>query len=70
MPEAMGGPFIFIWNRQVEMGPVMAEASVGGIQMRGFLTMLPICSMLVPSPCDSRPPQRFSGKLMTAKPTI
>ena len=38
--------------------------------MRGFLTMLPICSMEVPSPCATRPPQPFSAKLMTAKPTI
>ena len=55
---------------QVAMGPVMAEASVGGIQMRGFLTMLPIWSMEVPRPWLMMPPQRFSRKDMTAKPTI
>ena len=70
MPEDMAGPFISSRNRQVASGPVMAEASVGGIHIRGLRTMLPICSILVPSPWAARPPQRFSGKLMTAKPTI
>ena len=50
MPEETAAPFISKWNRQVASGPVMAEASVGAIQMRGFLMMLPICSMLVPRP--------------------
>ena len=52
------------------MGPVMAEARVGGIQTRGLRTMLPICSILVPRPWATRPPQRFSRKLITAKPII
>ena len=43
---------------------------MGAIQIRGFFTILPICSMEVPMPCDISPPQRFSGKDMTAKPTI
>ena len=30
--------------------PVMAEVKIGGIQIFGFFTMLPICSMEVPSP--------------------
>ena len=60
MPEEMGAPFIWKWNRQVAMGPVMALASVGGIQMRGLRTMLPICSMLVPMPWLTRPPTPFS----------
>ena len=55
---------------QVAMGPVTAAASVGGIQMRGFFTMLPICSMEVPSPCATRPPHLFSLKLITANPII
>ena len=55
---------------QVATGPVIAAARVGGSQMRGFLTILPICSMEVPSPCATRPPQPFSAKLMTAKPII
>ena len=38
--------------------------------MRGFFTILGICNMLVPTPCATRPPQRFSLKLITAKPTI
>ena len=49
---------------------MMAEASVGGIQILGFLMMLGICSILVPTPWATSPPQRFSRKLMTAKPTI
>ena len=50
MPEETAAPFISKWNRQVASGPVMAEASVGAIQMRGFLMMLPIWSILVPRP--------------------
>ncbi len=38
--------------------------------MRGFFTIFPICSMLVPIPWETRPPHLFSRKLMTAKPTI
>ena len=48
-------PFISSRNRQVAMGPVMAEAKVGGIQIRGLRTMLPIWSMEVPSPWDDQP---------------
>ena len=50
MPEETAAPFISKWNRQVASGPVMALANVGAIQMRGFLMMLPICSILVPNP--------------------
>ena len=70
MPEEMGAPFISILNTQVAMGPVMAEARVGAIHIRGFFTMLPICSMEVPRPWDTRPPTLFSLKEITAKPTI
>ena len=70
MPELTGAPFICNLKMQVAMGPVMAEARMGGIQILGFLTMLGICSMLVPTPWATRPPQRFSLKLMTAKPII
>ena len=52
------------------MGPVMAAASVGGIQMRGFFTILPICSILVPNPWEISPLHLFSLKLIAAKPTI
>lgn len=38
--------------------------------MRGFFMTLGICSILVPIPCDMSPDQRFSLKLMTAKPTM
>ena len=50
MPEETAVPFISRWNRHVASGPVMADTSVGGIQIRGFFTMLGICSMLVPMP--------------------
>ena len=60
MPEEMAGPFISRRNRQVASGPVMTEASVGGIHTRGFLRMLGICSMLVPMPWLTRPPTPFS----------
>ena len=43
---------------------------MGGIQMRGLRMMFGIWSMEVPSPCETSPPQRFSRKLITAKPTI
>ena len=43
-----------------EGGPVMAEASVGAIQMRGFLMIVPIWSILVPRPWLTRPPTPFS----------
>ena len=38
--------------------------------MSGLRMMLPICSIEVPMPCDTMPPQPLSAKLMTAKPTI
>ena len=69
MPLAMAMPFSRR-KMQVATGPVIAAARVGGSQMRGFLTILPICSMEVPSPCATKPPQPFSAKLMTAKPII
>ena len=50
MPLETAGPFISRWNRHVAIGPVMAEASVGGIQVRGLRMMLGICSIDVPSP--------------------
>ena len=68
MPEPMG--MFSRWNTQVANGPVMAAAKVGGIQMRGFFTMLPIWSIEVPKPCAKSPPQRFSRKLKTANPII
>ena len=58
--EETGVPFISSRNRQVAMGPVMAAASVGGIQVRGLRRMLGICSMLVPRPWLTRPPTPFS----------
>ena len=39
MPLEIGAPFICMPKRQVASGPVIAEASVGAIQMRGFLMM-------------------------------
>src|SRR5699024_11264977 len=58
MPLATAMPFSIL-KRQVAMGPVMAEARVGGSQIRGFLAMFPICSMLVPRPWAATPPQPF-----------
>ena len=55
---------------QVDIGPVMAAVKVGGIQVRGFFIMLGICSIDVPIPCDTSPPQRFSLNDITANPTI
>ena len=43
---------------------------MAGSQTRGFFRMLPICSMEVPSPWLTRPPQPFSRKESTAKPTM
>ena len=54
----------------VAIGPVMADVTMAGIQIFGLRTMLPICSMLVPRPWLTRPPQPFSRKLSTAKPTM
>lgn len=42
IPEETVGPFICNLKIQVAIGPVMAEAKVGGIQIFGFFTMLPI----------------------------
>ena len=50
MPEETAAPSIRSLKTQVASGPVMAEAKMGPIQMRGFLTMLGICSMDVPRP--------------------
>ena len=72
MPEAtaLAGSFICKWKMQVAIGPVMALVTIGGIQILGFFTMLPICSMEVPIPWEIRPPHLFSLKDITAKPTI
>ena len=70
MPELMGAPFICKPKTQVAIGPVIAEVIIGASQMRGFLTMLGIWSIEVPMPWLTRPPQRFSRKDITAKPTI
>ncbi len=43
---------------------------MAGSQMRGFFTMFPIWSIEVPRPWLTRPPQRFSRKDSTAKPTM
>ena len=43
---------------------------MGAIHTRGFRTMLPIWSMEVPMPWLTRPPQPFSLKDSTAKPTM
>ena len=70
MPELMGSPFISSLKKQVARGPVTAEVRMAGSQMRGFFTMLGICSMEVPMPWLTSPPQRFSRKERTANPTM
>ena len=70
IPLETAGPFICRRKTQVARGPVMALATIGGIQVFGFLIILGICSMLVPRPCETRPPTPFSFQLITAKPII
>lgn len=70
IPELMGAPFISNLNRQVAMGPVIAEVRMAGSQILGLRTMLGIWSMDVPMPWLTRPPQPFSLKESTAKPTM
>ena len=70
IPELMGSPFISSLKKQVARGPVTAEVRMAGSQMRGFFTMLGICSMEVPMPWLTSPPQRFSRKERTANPTM
>ena len=70
MPEDTAAPFISSLNRQVATGPVTALAAMAGIHIFGLRTMLPICSIEVPSPCETTPPQPFSLNETTAKPTM
>ena len=42
IPEETGVPFISIRKTHVARGPVMAEVRIGGIQILGFFTLLPI----------------------------
>ena len=70
MPALMGSPFISSLKKQVARGPVTAEVRMAGSQIRGFFTMLGICSMEVPMPWLTSPPQRFSRKERTANPTM
>ena len=70
MPELIGAPFISRPNTQVAIGPVIAAVRVGAIHTRGLRMMFGICSIDVPMPWLTRPPQRFSLNDMTAKPTI
>ena len=55
---------------QVDRGPTMTLAMMGGSMIWGRRMRLGIWSMLVPMPCAMSPPQRFSRKDWTAKPTI
>ena len=49
---------------------MIADVMIGGIQILGFRTMLPICSMDVPIPWEISPPHLFSLKDINAKPII
>ena len=55
---------------QVERGPTIALATMGGSMICGRRMRLGICNMLVPMPCAMSPPHLFSRKDWTAKPTI
>ena len=59
MPELTAAPFISRRKMQVATGPVIILVRMGGIHTRGFFRMLPICSMLVPSPCSPLFPSRW-----------
>ena len=59
-----------IFNMTVEIGPRIALVRIGGIQIKGFLTILGTCNMEVPIPCARIPPIPFSRKLATANPII
>ena len=54
----------------VAIGPKIALATIGGIQITGFLIILGTCNIDVPNPWASNPFQRLALKLITAKPTI
>ena len=45
IPEETGVPFIWSLNRQVAIGPVIADVRMGAILMRGFFTIFPIWSI-------------------------
>ena len=70
MPLETAAPFIFNLKMQVAIGPVIMDVTQGAIQILGFFTIFPICSMDVPMPCEMSPPHLFSGKDITAKPII
>ena len=70
VPIPAPAALFFMCRMQVEIGPSIAEASVGASHTMGLRAMFPIWSMEVPRPCEIRPPQPFSLKLITAKPTI
>ena len=42
IPEDTAAPFIWSLNTHVASGPVIAEVTIGGIQIRGLRTILPI----------------------------
>ena len=68
MPEPAASHVIL--KRQVAIGPVIAEAIIGGSIIIGFLNTFGICNMEVPIPCAIKPAKRFSLKDCTAKPII
>ena len=69
IPDAIATGFSIL-NTAAESAPVISEHIVGGSQITGFLTILPIWSILVPSPWAITPLHLFAAKLITAKPTI
>ena len=49
-----------IWKIEVEIGPKIALAKVGGSHIQGFLIIFGICNIEVPIPCEMKPPIPFS----------
>jgi aspartate aminotransferase len=59
MPEDTGSPFISSLKRQVDMGPVMAEVTMAGIQIRGCGRCCPFAAWRCPVPGTPCRPSRF-----------
>ena len=59
-----------ILHTNVAIGPNIALATIGGIQIIGFLIIFGTWSIDVPNPWAKSPFHLFALKLITAKPTI
>ena len=70
IPEEIGVLFCVIMNTQVAIGPVIADATTGGIHSKGFLKRFGMSSIDVPRPMDKRPLLLLSRYEQTANPII